>query len=161
MSKVIGYSRVQIGLHWGIVLLLLVNFFTHEAMKSAWYGVHKGIDNYGNTAALHVWVGVTVFVLALARIAIRLTRGAPDLPEGGHPMLDKVAKLTHLALYALILLLPLSGMVAWFGGLDAAGEGHEVMFNLLWVLAGLHVVGAIYHQFVLKDGLMERMKRPV
>ena len=33
MSKVTGYSRVQIGLHWGIVLLLLVNFFTHEAMK--------------------------------------------------------------------------------------------------------------------------------
>ena len=160
MSQVKGYSGLQIALHWAIVILLLGSFLTNEAMKSAWWGIHNGQDNFGTKAALHVWIGVAILALAVIRLAVRLTRGAPDLPEGGKPALDMIAKLTHLALYALILLMPVAGMAAWFGGVDAAGEAHEVMWAGLWILAGLHVVGALYHQFVLKDGLMERMKRP-
>ncbi len=159
MSKVTGYSRAQIALHWGILLLLGVSYVSSDKMKAAWGAIHEGRDAFGTTAAAHVWVGVAVLVLALVRVAIRLTRGAPDLPAGGHPVANLIAKLTHLGLYALLVLLPVSGLIAWFGGVDAASEVHEVAFNLGIALVILHVVGALYHQFVLKDGLMDRMKR--
>jgi len=44
---------------------------------------------------------------------------------------------------------------------EAAAEAHEVMKALLMVLAGLHVVAALWHQFWLKDGLLLRMKQPL
>lgn len=159
MSRVTGYSRAQIALHWGILLLLGVSYVSSDKMKAAWRAIHEGRDAFGTTAAAHVWIGVAILVLALARVAIRLTRGAPDLPAGGHPVANLVARLTHLGLYALLLLIPAAGLMAWFGGVDAAGEVHEVLFNLGIALVMLHVAGALYHQFVLKDGLIDRMKR--
>jgi len=159
MSKVTGYSRSQIALHWGVVVLLGVSYVSSDKMKAAWFALHDGRDAFGTTAAAHVWTGVAVLVLAMFRLAIRLRRGAPDLPAGGKPVVDRVAKLTHVALYALLLLVPAAGLLAWFGGFDASGEAHEIMFNLAVALVILHVVGALYHQFVLKDGLMDRMKR--
>ncbi len=160
MSEVTGYSRAQIALHWGILLLLGVSYFSSDAMKSAWSAFHNGRDAFGTVAAAHLWVGVAILVLALARVALRLSRGAPALPAGGSKVTDTIAKLTHLGLYAILLLIPTSGLVAWFGAVDLAGEAHEVMFNLGVALVVLHVAGAVYHQFVLKDGLIERMRRP-
>ncbi|MFN6951689.1 MAG: cytochrome b [Albidovulum sp.] len=159
MSNVTGYNRAQIAIHWGTLLLLAVSYFSSDKMKAAWKAVHDGRDAYGNTAAAHVWVGVALLALVLLRMAIRQTRGVPELPAGGHPVADLAARLTHLGLYALLLLMPVSGIVAWFGGIDAAGEAHEVMFNLGLALVIVHVAGAFYHQFVLKDDLMARMKR--
>lgn len=160
MPEVSGYSRAQIALHWGIVLLLGVSYFSSDAMKSAWIGFHEGRNAFGTVAAAHLWTGIGILVFALARVAIRLNRGAPALPAGGSKVTDAIAKLTHLGLYAILVLIPTSGLVAWFGAVDLAGEAHEVIFNLGVALVVLHVAGAVYHQFVLKDGLMERMKRP-
>ncbi len=159
MADIKGYSRAQILLHWGIVLFLIVSYISSDAMKAAWFAIHDGRDAYGNTAAAHVWVGVGVFVLAMLRIGLRLGRGAPDLPEGGHPVADLVARLTHIVLYLLIILIPAAGLTAWFGGIDTAGEVHEVLFNVLLALVAIHIAGALYHQYVLKDGLIRRMMR--
>ena len=65
--------------------------------------------------------------------------------------------MTHWGLYALMILLPVSGSVAWFLGVRDAAEVHEVMKTVMLVLIVLHVVGALYHQLVQKDGLMRRM----
>ncbi len=159
MAHVKGYSRAQIFLHWGIVLFLIVSYVSHDAMKAAWIAIHQGRDAYGNTAAVHVWVGSAILVLALLRLLLRVGRGAPALPEGGHPITDLIAKLTHLGLYLGVILIPASGLGAWFGGFDFSGSVHEVLFNLLLALVALHVAGALYHQYVLKDGLIRRMTR--
>ncbi|MFZ1725121.1 MAG: cytochrome b/b6 domain-containing protein [Albidovulum sp.] len=160
MSDVTGYSRSQIGVHWGIALLLGVSYFSSDAMKAAWRAYRKGNDAFGTVAAVHLWVGVAILLLALARVLIRRRRGVPALPVGGHPLADLAAKLTHLGLYLLMFLIPVSGLTAWFGGVETAGEVHEIIFNLLVALVGLHVAGAVFHQFVLRDGLMDRMRRP-
>jgi cytochrome b561 len=159
MAEVKGYSRAQILLHWGIVLLLILSYVSSDAMKAAWFAIHQGRDAYGNTAAVHVWGGVTILVLALLRLVVRVGRGAPALPEGGHPIADLVAKLTHIGLYLAIVVIPVTGIGAWFGGFNLAGEVHEVLFNLMIALVALHVAGALYHQYVLKDGLIRRMMR--
>ena len=41
-----------------------------------------------------------------------------------------------------------------------AAEAHEIMKALLMLLVGLHIAGALYHQFVLRNNLIGRMKRP-
>ena len=91
MAEVKGYSLAQIVLHWGIVLLLMMSYLSHDAIKAAWFAIHQGRDAYGNTAAIHVWGGVVILILALLRLVLRLRRGAPDLPEGGHPVADMIA----------------------------------------------------------------------
>ena len=75
-------------------------------------------------------------------------------------MLKLVAHVTHWALYALMILLPIGGGMAWFGGVEFAAEVHGTIAPVLMFLIVLHVVGALYHQFVLKTNLMDRMRKP-
>jgi len=160
MTEPTGYSKPQIRLHWIVALLIVPQFVLHDGISAAWRALGQGqVPAFDPLVALHVAGGLLIAALALWRIVLRSRRAAPPLPEGEHPALKLLAKVTHGGLYALLLGLPLSGAAAWFGGVDAAAEAHEVMKALLLALVALHVLGALYHQFVLKDGLMQRMKR--
>ena len=161
MTEPTGYSRPQIRLHWIVALLIVPQFVLHDGISAAWRALGQGqeLPALDPLVPLHVLGGVLIAALVLWRIVLRSRRAAPALPEAEHPALKFAAKLTHAGLYALLLGLPLSGAAAWFGGVRAAGDAHEVMKTLLLALVALHVVGALYHQFVLKDGLMQRMKR--
>jgi len=160
MTEPTGYSRPQIRLHWIVAVLIVPQFVLHDGISAAARTLAQGGQPaFDPLVPLHVVGGVLIAALVLWRIALRALRAAPPLPEGEHPALKLVAKLTHGGLYLLLLGLPLSGAVAWFGGVRAAGEGHEVMRTLLLALTLLHVLGALYQQFLLKDGLMQRMKR--
>lgn len=171
------YSRAQVAVHWLTLLLLLVSFFSHEAMKAAWRALQQtGEASSSLGTALHVWVGVSILVLLGLRVWLRLVQGAPAAvtgpsmgPSMGSSMGSSMGEsmwlraITILAasvqglLYLVSLLLPLSGILAWFFGVvDAAGV-HEILFNAGWVLLLLHILGALYHQFVLKDNLIARM----
>lgn len=67
----------------------------------------------------------------------------------------------HWALYVLMLALPITGLLAWFGGVTALADPHgEILKVLLWVMIVLHVAAALYHQFVLRDNLLNRMRKP-
>lgn len=88
-------------------------------------------------------------------------------------------QLTHIALYLLMLLIPIVGWlmssakgytVNYFGLFElpdlvdkdkALGrllkEMHELMANGLMILVGLHIAAALKHQFIDKDGLLSRM----
>ena len=90
---------------------------------------------------------------------LRRSRGVPPPPEGEGTLLGRAAALGHWALYALMVLMPVSGLVAWFGGVDTAGEAHEVMSNLMLFVLAVHVAAALWHQFWLKDHLLLRMMR--
>ena len=79
----------------------------------------------------HVAGGIAILALVLWRVALRRSRGAPPPPEGEGTLLGRAATLGHWALYALMLLMPVSGLVAWFGGVDTAADAHEVMSNLM------------------------------
>ena len=97
-------------------------------------------------------------LFALWRLSIRARRGAPAM-VGDSAAQRALAKVAHVGLYALMILMPLSGSMAWFGGVDLAAQGHNVLKIVLLALVALHVLGALYHQFVLKDGLINRMRR--
>lgn len=157
MKTTSGYSTFQILLHWAVALGIVFNYIVSEGMGRALDQRLGGEAVTVAIAPLHVWVGVAVLVLALLRIALRITQGGPPAAPG---LLGKGAAAAHGLLYVLILVVPLSGAVTWFAGQEAAGEAHELLVNLLVLLAGLHALAGLYHHFILKDGILRRMFRP-
>jgi cytochrome b561 len=162
MAHPTGYTRAQIGLHWITVLLVALQYILHDAISEAWEAVVTGSEvAFNPLVAQHVAVGALVAVLTFVRLGLRLSHGAPPPPASEHPALKAVAHATHWAFYALLILMPVSGAVAWFNGVEGAAQAHNVMKIALLALIALHVIAALVHQFVFKTNLMERMKRPV
>lgn len=154
-----SYSKLQIALHWLIFVLFAVNYIVSDDMGRALRQVQEagGMDNVAPTVRVHVLVGIAILALTVIRLLVKFVQGAPAQPEG-NALLNKLAKLGHMALYVLLVLLPLSGLMAWFGGVREAGEVHEVLVNLTLALIIVHAAAALFHQFVLKDNLMARMR---
>ncbi len=162
MSVLKGYSFTQIRLHWVVAVLIVFQLIFGEDMGGAWDAVEDGI-----APVMSVWVwahivaGIAVLVFALWRLTLRMTRGAPDAPHSDSVLMTKAADYGHWLLYVLMVVTPLSGLAAWYGGIDTAAEVHELMKPAIIVLVVGHVLAALYHQFWLKDGLLLRMKRPL
>lgn len=160
MSQRTGYSAVQIALHWAVAVLILFNYIYSDGMGGA-LDVRLGkeaAEHLDITPSIHVWVGVAVLVLCLLRIVLRLGLGAPE--PGGTGMMQTIAVWGHKLLYVLMILAPLAGAFTWFGGVESIGDVHAVLANALMIVAGGHAAAAIYHQFILRDRLMQRMRRP-
>ncbi len=160
MKQRSGYSTIQIALHWAIAVLILFNYLYSEGMEDALDARLEGtpLENIGINPSVHVWVGVTVLVLCLIRLGLRLARGVPE--AGGTGAMQLAAIWGHRLLYLLMILVPALGGITWFGRFDPTGELHVLAANALMIVAGGHAVMAIYHQFVVRDGLLTRMTRP-
>ena len=158
---VTGYSKIQIALHWATALFVLFNLIFSDAMTAAWRAFRKTGEASADAGAwAHIIVGVLVLLFALWRMSLRLTRGVPDAPAGESALVKLAGDLGHWALYALMLALPVTGLLAWFGGIATLAELHaEILKSLLWVTIVLHVAAAIWHHFILKDGLLDRMRK--
>lgn len=158
-----GYSRLQIALHWIIALLIAVQILYHDPMEEAWDAVRDGLAvpaevTFGVT--VHVVVGVSVLLLALLRLGVRFTHGAPALPAEEPAPLRLAANATHVVLYILMIAIPLGGLAAWVGGVKPAAGIHGLAANVLFWLVVLHILGALYQRFVLKSDVMTRMVTP-
>ncbi|WP_371054641.1 cytochrome b [Rhodosalinus sp. K401] len=154
-----GYSGLQIALHWLVVALIAQQFILKDAMSTAWDRVTDGLEvGFDPLVLTHVAGGALVMIFAAWRLALRARRGVPRVIEASK-LQGALAKLTHVGLYALMILMPVSGAVAWFGAVDVAAQGHNVMKIVLLALIALHIVGALYHQVVLRDETLARMRR--
>lgn len=169
-----GYTRPAIALHWLIALLVFAGWglgmYMHDLPAS---------PTKVELVSWHKWIGVTVFLLALARAAWRATHAPPPLPGTTAPWQARAARASHLLFYVLLLAMPLSGWLmssakgfqtVWFGVVPipdlleknkALGELlEEVHETLAWTLAALvalHVAAALKHHFVDRDGVLRRM----
>jgi cytochrome b561 len=125
----------------------------------------------------HKLIGLTILFLVLARLLYRLMRGAPQ-PDPSVPRgLTAASRLVHWLMYALLIIVPVMGYRAISYGryLDVFGiplpavteknedlskeifEWHERAAIVLLVLVSLHVAAAIYHRFIRRDRVVERM----
>jgi len=156
--------------HWLSLVLLILAWFLGESVHDARHDGGATITGY----LIHAVMGGTILLLTLARLFFRSKDGTPSV-IGITPM-DKMAKGIHHLLYTLLVLLPVSGMMqvltsdvgkALLSG-DAAllpkkfegvvaHEVHETLVTVLIVVVVIHLLGAIKHQFIMKDGLMDRM----
>ncbi|MBN2631133.1 MAG: cytochrome b/b6 domain-containing protein [Rhodobacteraceae bacterium] len=155
-----GYSRIQIILHWVVTVLIVSQIVFQGAMSKAWDAFKDGAQiAFNPLVAAHVFGGLAILVFAVWRLSLRYTRGVPAAPEGS-AIGNMVGSLVHFGLYALMIVMPVSGAVAWFGGVTQAAETHSSLKFLVIVLVVVHVAAALLHQFVLKDNLLMRMKQP-
>lgn len=158
-SQPLSYSRAQILLHWVIALLVFFQLIFGESIHDYGRALRKGTTLDTTTFIMgnaHIWVGVAVLVLMLARIALRLSHGAPA-PIPGPKLQEMAAKAIHGLFYLLLIAAPLTGLAAWYLKIRPAGEVHELMKPVFIVLIALHIVGALWHKFALKDATMQRM----
>jgi len=157
-------------LHW-TAAALLVAVFGLGLLLEDWPR-----DLSRNTAMMvHFSLGTLVLALALARLLRRLLLPWPV--EAGHDLADRAGRAMHWALYAVMIILPLVGMLArWasgrplsiFGGLVVPAPfpigGVEPLENLhallAWTLTAMvavHVLAALRHHFLRHDGVLRRM----
>lgn len=155
------YSMLQRLIHWLTLLLMIGSFISHEAMKDLYDLVEDAPDAAVEMTAggqAHVVLGLSVLALTVLRLVLRFVQGVPAPVAGQPAMVTLASALVHGALYVLLFAMPLTGMMAWGGGVEAAAEVHEVLFTLLLVLVGGHAAAALFHQFVIKDNLLSRMR---
>jgi cytochrome b561 len=161
MSRTRGYTAAQIALHWISAVLVIAAFVTHEAMQAAAKALRDGSwSGYDAAMLVHVIGGSAVFLLALWRLGILSRRGAPPLPENEPRVLRAAAWLVKVMLYAIMIVMPISGVLTWFGQIGLARQVHLLMEPVVPLAILIHTLGALYQQFWLKSGVLTRMLRP-
>lgn len=168
------YGSLSIGIHWLMVLLFVAVYGTVELHEL----FEKGSDPRKLLMTWHFMLGILVFVLVWLRLAARLSGPTPAiLPEP--PGLQQLSsKLLHLALYALMIGMPLIGWLMLsaagkpipFFGLELPAligenkdlaeqleELHEIVGTTGYFLIGLHTVAALYHHYFKHDNTLTRM----
>jgi cytochrome b561 len=167
------FTPLQRLLHWLMAICILAMLFIGVGMVST------VAPKYLALIAIHKSLGITILVLALIRLAVRLRDGAPPLPPDlPEPML-LAARLSHLAFYALMIVMPLLGWamlsagaypVVVFGGIHLPSilpqsdrlhallwDAHFYLAFLFFALVLLHLAAALFHALIRRDGVFETM----
>lgn len=167
------YHPVLVALHWLMALMLFMSLFAGMV-------VLEELDDSSadKVAALgpHMVLGLVIGTLMILRFFLRIGTAKPDEATTGNTFFDQIARITHWAFYILVLAMVFSGMAmaaqgglfpVVFGGAGGAlpeahveselDDIHGAIAAALLALIVLHAAAALYHQFVLKDGLLRRM----
>lgn len=163
-TRICRYSDLQVALHWIIALLVIVQAFvnngaTGRMAEAKEKGLALSLANRIG-AKLHVAFGVTVFLLALVRVGVRLHRGAPPRPDDDPMTTQLTAHRIHVLLYAVILLISVTRLIAWYSQAGLINELHALGKNAVMLIVGVHVAGALYQPFVAKTDVLVRMLQP-
>lgn len=162
-EKISGYSRLQVGLHWAVVILVAFQFLAHNAIEAAWSTLSEGgvpSEKPALLVYLHIAGGLLILALALGRICLRITRGAPAPPKDEPRILKIISEAVHGLIYVMLLSLPVSGAVAWFFNIRLAGLIHEYLQTLLLALIAAHIAGALFQHLIRRSDVMMRMFAP-
>ena len=164
------YGLISIIFHWLMALIIIATFILGLNLK-------HNFQYYYEVLALHNSLGITIFLLALLRVAWRYINIKP-IPLPNKPILMKIATLTHIFFYIIFFTLPITGyiltnlqgdIVLFYGyslpevleqhrGLkNYVHTIHDYVGNILLILFSLHVLGALYHHLIKKDNTLRRM----
>ncbi|WP_250459807.1 cytochrome b [Microbulbifer litoralis] len=173
-NQIERWNPVSKGLHWLFVILLICVWGAVE--------LHEFYDREdpmrGWLVRLHFSLGTTVLLLLAVRLFWRARHARPQAAGPGWQR--ALSKLTHAALYLVLLAMPASGIAMrqlfgrdteFFGlfplprllaenpdiGKQLAFMHKEVLWPALLTLVGLHIAAALWHHFVRKDDTLTRM----
>jgi cytochrome b561 len=167
-----GYGFLHKALHWIVLGLIAAQYTVGSIMP------HIGNDTLDEGwVAWHFSIGTTILFFLVIRLALRVARPVRLLPMP--PWQSFLANFTHVGLYALILVMTFLGWAAtgyrgWtvylFGIIPllalaakgtewahTAGDVHNFLVYVLLTFIVLHIGGALYHHFVLRDRVLQRM----
>ena len=157
-----GYSILQKSCHWTIAFFCVLEFPTAVGIQRSHLGHVFGIkptalDQF--RAIAHQWSGWLILALAVVLLTSHLLQGAPSLPSGMSFWQRLTAYLVHGAIYLGIITLVATGAGATY--LD----GRLTFLHIILAKAGvgliaIHVAAALWHQFIRRDRLIERLLPP-
>lgn len=173
-TEILRYDGVVRSLHWLTVLLVVVQYAVAWTMSD----IHLGTQPVG-LIAWHLSIGIAILLVMIVRAGWRFTQAAPLPPSSLSPALQLISCVTHVALYVLLVALPLIGWanasargweVTLFGVIPlppisspssslghALGDVHQTVAIVLLAVIGLHLLGALYHLAVVRDRTIQRM----
>jgi len=165
------YDNFSILLHWATAALIILLWIVAQVIDDFARGAPRMM-----VRSVHIALGVALAVVIVARLVWRASprRRAP-LAEAG--LLGTAARIIHYGLYALVIVTIALGITnVWargdtiFGlftvpklspgnaGLKETMEDvHEWFGNALLIVAALHAAAGLFHRFVLKDEVLQRM----
>ena len=179
------YSSTAKFFHWLTVALILVQL--PLGLFMAWYARKTEFatpsDQLYDT---HKLIGFTILIVIVARLAYRLTAGAPSPEPTIEPWQRTVSAIVHWSMYGLLLVTPFLGWLgtSYYGAMEPFGiklpslvaapandeikaanekfsetifEWHEAAALFLLALATVHISAALYHRFGRKDNVLRRM----
>lgn len=172
-SQTIKYDKMARFLHWLVLVLLAAQYVI------AWTMPDIGQDTKPvGLVAWHLSLGTAVLAAMILRLFWRVNHPVPDSPDLSS-LLRMVSRMTHATLYLLLFIVPVMGWinassrgygVTLFGKIPlpplspvgasvghAMGDIHRIAAYVLIGLIGLHVLAALYHHFVLRDGTLRRI----
>ena len=170
------YDRVTVALHWVLGLALLAELVFGFALDEL---AARGTPARAFWVNLHKSCGIVLGALVLCRLAWRLAHRAPPWPAATPAWSRHAAQIGHVALYACMVVLPLSGYLAsnfskygvsFFGHpLPPWGPADPRVYAVLngihdatgWLFAMLvagHAAAALWHAFVARDGSYDRIR---
>ncbi|TDF85608.1 cytochrome b [Pseudomonas sp. H9] len=168
------YSGLSITLHW-LMLVLLAAVYALIELRGLF---PKDSVERNLMKDLHFMLGLTVFVLVWLRLALRLSRPTPPIIPAPPAWQTGLAHLMHLALYLLMIGLPIAGWlilsaankpIPFYGfelpaliapdpDLAKVIKGwHERIGSWGYWLIGLHAVAGLFHHYVQRDNTLVRM----
>ncbi len=173
------YTPTAITLHWLLALAMFGSFGLGWYMSGLPFSpLQLKLYNW------HKWAGITILALSVVRLLWRLTHRPPPLPMhtlAAMPGWQRRAhNATHLLMYVLFFAVPLAGWtyssmagfpIVWFGVLPLPDlvavdkefakvikPVHAVLAYTLLALVLLHIAAALKHQWIDRDGLLDRMR---
>ena len=166
------YRPGAIAFHW-VMFLLVVIVGVLGLLHDSW---PKATQSFWIN--IHALIGILLWLLLLARFGYRLRHSPPALPPEVGAFSLRFSSPVHFTLYALMFVIPIIGVVTFvyhgrvfnFGlfELNLGGKKDRAIFGptedihgylayALFALAGLHALAALWHRFVLHDGVLARM----
>ncbi len=167
-----NFGLISIVLHWFVAAMIIALWFDGQALE-------HGATPAGR--AQHFAWGMVAGLFILARVLWRLSSGNPE-PLGASPLLNAIAKYVKLALLIDMVVMIFAGVLSvWLMGrsIDVLGafvlpspfaanhdlhevfqKAHSLSSNLMIPLVGLHVLGALKHLVIDRDGTFGRMIWP-
>ena len=162
-------------IHWLMALIIMLDLFVAQK-----FGDVMELADRMESRIDHSQLGLIVTTLFIIRIALRVRFGAPALPPAMPDWQKTAAHIGHWGLYGLIACLVTTGLLTAsnadtaiepFGAFvlsDGMGSEaaflqirtiHELVTEALIALIALHIVAALYHGLVKRDGVTGRMMR--
>jgi cytochrome b561 len=172
MTTVSRFHPALVALHWILAFLILADLTVGTTVVRH---VPNDLPRKLDVLRMHAIGGTVILTLTLVRLGVRALSSKPARASTGAQWLDHIAWLSHWSLYVAVLGVALSGvamgMQAHLPEVVFMGVGrlpdsfwvypmryvHMLFSRLLMLLVALHVAGALYHTFILRDRLLARM----
>lgn len=162
--------------HWVaaiLVILAYVAVVSHEFFP-------RGSPERMRALQSHFLIGIVILLITIPRIFVRLRATAPPITPPLARVMWVIAKITHIALYAFLIVQPLMGITARmlegrgipmpfgevvipsFIGVDKdlgkrVENAHVMLGTIFYFVIGLHILASIYHAVIRRDNVLRRM----